>query len=613
MCGIAGIYTIGSRDPIDAREIDQMIGTMPYRGPDASGILNAADGIALGHVRLAILDLSAAANQPFTLDGGDLAITFGGEIYNYIELGEELTALGHHLRTTCDTEVLLTAYKQWGPAFVRRLNGMWSFAIYDSRNDSLFCSRDRFGIKPFYFAITGGRFLFASEVKALLAVEPSLRKVDYATLGAFLRWGLHSEVPNTFFASVTRLMPGHNLLVTRAGVQNERYWNYPTDHLTDIGSQEASRHVRELLLDSLSLRLRSDVPVGSTLSGGVDSSAIVCLLREIDSRPLDTYTAAFPGFAFDESAQANSLAKKLGMRPHSIPVEGHQLLSILGDVVYHMDSPTQCPAVIPLWRIMERMKQNVVVALEGQGADELFGGYVDTLLPYVFADDVRRRDAGAAMALVHDYTQTWGWWNAGAWTARAMAPWSHKWFRKWRGDESVYATLLRANGAFENSDSGQFGDSVTTKLHEQHAGGLRTLLHYGDAVSMAHSIESRLPFMDYRLVEFGFRLPGHLKVSGAEGKVVLKDAVRSDVPGHLLQSRRKLGFATPIASWFRSDPERTIYPVLRSERCLARGLFNTQALERAVQRHIDGKVDLSSQIFRWISTEIWFRHFIDGD
>jgi asparagine synthase (glutamine-hydrolysing) len=259
------------------------------------------------------------------------------------------------------------------------------------------------------------------------------------------------------------------------------------------------------------------------------------------------------------------------------------------------------------------MRRTVVVALEGQGSDELFGGYVDTLLPYALADDLKRAAPGEAIGHLRDYIEDWGLWNATAWTARSVMPWSHKWFRRWRGDESVYTDLLQVGDGVAGPDSDlRFGDAITAKLHEQHTRGLRTLLHYGDAVSMAHSVESRLPFLDYRLVELGFRLPGRFKVRGARGKLVLKEAVQKEVPASILLTP-KLGFATPIAHWFRTEPESTIYPVLRSERCRGRGLFNMPALERAVDRHITGKVDLSSQIFRWITTEIWLQRFIDGD
>lgn len=614
MCGIAGIHCLSPEERPRLFEIDQMIATMLYRGPDACGRTLVAPQTALGHARLSILDLSAAANQPFVLDEGELSVTYNGEIYNYIELAQELGELGHRFRTTSDTEVLLTAYKEWGLDFVTRLNGMWAFAIYDARRELLLCSRDRFGVKPFYYALTGGRFVFASEIKALLTIDPSLRKVNYGVLSAFLRSGVHSEVPETFFAGVSRLMPAHNLVVTRDKIVISRYWDYPTHQFSDIGAEEAAERLRELLVDSIRLRMRSDVPVGATLSGGVDSSALVCLLREVDHGARDTFTAAFPGESFDEAPTAGALADRLGMRSHPIAVGVDHFLPVLEQVVHHMDSPTQCPAVLPLWHIMERMRGRVVVALEGQGADELLGGYVDILLPYEVIDAIRLRRVGEAAATVSEYSKTWGWRTGAIWSGRAAAPWSHKAFRRWRGDEAVYSGPLKDAASVRPAESGlRFGDAVTAKLHEQHSNGLLTLLHYGDAVSMAHSIESRLPFLDYRLVEFGFRLPGRLKVRRGEGKLVLKDAVRHDVPPGILSQKRKLGFATPISRWFRTAPERTIYPVLRSARARGRGLFDVNALDRAVQRHIDGKVDLSSQIFRWITTEQWLQRFVDGD
>lgn len=614
MCGIAGLFQMADAGPVSAGSLERMIATMPHRGPDASGARVVAPGVGLGHVRLSILDLRPESNQPFEIDGGDYTVTFNGEIYNFVELREELEALGHRFRTRSDTEVLLVAYKEWGEAAVQRFNGMWAFAIYDRRRDLLFCSRDRFGVKPFNYALHEGRFVFASEVKAMLAVAPGLARPAWAPISLSLRNHVGEQLEDTFFAGVKRLRPAHNLIVTRDGVELRRYWDYPRDSLGDIGMEEAAERVRELLVDAIRLRLRSDVPVAMTLSGGVDSCAIACLLRSFHDAPFESYTAAYPGEPFDEAPVAEKLADSLRMKPHLVPALAGEFLPTLRQIVRHVESATYSPAVMPLWNIMREMRRNVTVALEGQGADELFGGYVDMNFPPLLADLLGSGRLSAAAAALRAQSRNVGWSSTLLWCVRDVAPWTHGVLRRLRGDEKVYIGGLAKAAPVPPlpEDRPRFADHLTTALYEQHRGTLVALLHYGDAISMAHSIESRLPFMDYRLVELGFRLPGALKMRDGFGKKVLREAVRRDVPAEILAPRRKLAFQTPVSRWIREAPEKTAYPVLRSERCRQRGIFDPKRLEEALARHISGSVDLGNHIFRWIMTELWFQEFIDA-
>ncbi len=612
MCGIAAIYRKGRSRPVTGRNVERMIATMPHRGPDARGVCLPEPHVGLGHLRLAVLDLVPESNQPFESTDGRYCLTYNGEIYNYIELRSELAKLGHRFRTASDTEVLLAAYAEWGHEAVQKFNGMWAFAIYDRDTDSLFCSRDRFGAKPLYFAEHGGTFLLASEIKALLAVEPTLAEPDFTSLSRFFRASVHSEPSATFFDSVRRLQPAHNLLVTATGTRTWRYWDYPTDTLP-LSREDAADAVRELLTDAVALRLRSDVPVGTSLSGGLDSATIACLVRTVSPGRHLTFTASFPGERFDEAPRAGALATSLGMEGHPVSIEPNEIVDLLGKVVHHMDAPTQCPAVIPLWNIMATMHGKVVVALDGQGSDELFGGYIDRVFGTALMNTVRRGDLSQAARDMRQHVQTWGWWTAVSWSARDLVPGSHRWYRRLRKDEAVYARELRSgpDDVPSRSDAPPVRDSVNRMLRSHHEGGLRTLLQYGDAMSMAHSIEVRMPYLDFRLVELGFRLPGSLKVNEAQGKVVLRDAVRDIVPSDIREVRRKLGFATPLASWLRAYRQELVEDILFGKACRSRGLFDHKALRRAVDRHLSGKVDLSSQIFRWITAELWFQDFID--
>ena len=614
MCGIAGIYVqTGRQQHVEEQELKTMLRTMPHRGPDASGIWCAAEGIGLAHVRLAIIDLRPESNQPFISSDDDIIMTYNGEIYNYLELRKELETLGHRFRTNSDTEVLLMAYRQWGREVCQRLNGMWAFAIYDRRQDLLFCSRDRFGIKPFYYALVNGRLIFASEVKALLEISRELAEIDPDAVSKLMRASIAGHVPEHFCRGVRRLPAAHNMVVRRTeSPLLMRYWDYPTNINRSISFESACEYFRDLLLDSIRLRMRSDVPVGITLSGGVDSSSIACLLRTFYDREHQAFTAEFKGTEYDESLSAGRLASKLDLKHHRIATLPHDFLATLTRVVHHMEGPTACPATLPLWNIMQSMRRYIIVALEGQGADELLGGYYSHAPAAVF-DAVRSgrwRQAGRHLQWLVRQSNLF---RGGLELTRAIAPSAHLAWRRWRGDESVYSGCLlkRLDKQAEREDAPVYDELLTNELRRSHEGGLSTLLHYGDAISMAHSIESRLPFMDYRLVEFVFSLPGTFKIRDGSGKVLLKEAVRGFVPDFILDNPYKLGFVVPIREWFRDRPEETIYPVLLDDKCRQRGLLEPNALERALRCHVSGQMDLSSQIFRWLTLELWCQDMLD--
>ena len=617
MCGIAGIFDQNSRQAVAEHDLLTMLQPIRHRGPDASGTWKEAPGVGVAHVRLAIIDLRAESNQPFVSSDGNLVMTYNGEVFNYLELRQELEGHGYRFRTNSDTEVLLTAYRHWGQDVCDRLNGMWAFAIYDRRQDSLFCSRDRFGIKPFYYAVVRGRFMFASEVKALLALARELATIDPDAVSKMLRGGIAAQTEQHFCRGVRRLPAGNNLIVNRSGTTLRRYWDYPSEINSDIPFEAACTRFRELLVDSVRLRMRSDVPVGTTLSGGIDSSTLVCSLRTFHTGRHDAFTAMFGEEDYDESVVAANLARALHLRHHSVQSPKEDLITVLERIVHHMDGPTQNPSTIPLWNIMKAMRGKIVVALEGQGADELLGGY-NLFVPQAILDAIRGRRWGqaaglAGLLLAPARNPFYGTARGALQIARAMVPRAHATWRRWRGDERVYAPLVAdcPDGEGDRDDAPRYPESLANALRRSHEGGLRTLLHYGDAISMAHSIESRLPFLDYRLVEFVFKLPGQYKIRDGRRKALLIEAARGLVPDNIIDNPVKRGFVVPIREWFRDRPEDAVYPVLFDGRCRQRGLFEPKALRDAVRRHVDGTVDLSNQIFRWLTLELWCRNTMD--
>jgi len=613
VCGIAGIYALPGARPVLRRELTAMLATMPHRGPDASGAWLDDGGVGLAHVRLAIIDLDAASNQPFESADGELVLTYNGEIFNYLELRDELKGLGHRFRTRSDTEVLLAAYRQWGQDVCARLNGMWAFAIYDRRSDTLFCSRDRFGIKPFYYAVVDGRLLFASEVKALLAVCRQLARIDPAAVSKLLRAGIAAGAEH-FCLGVRRLAAAHNMVATRRGTAApQRYWDYPTHVDRRTTFEDACERFRELLVDAIRLRMRSDVPVGTMLSGGLDSSSIVGLLRTFHDGEHRAFTARFDDAEYDESGIAAGFAKELGLVHHRIESPLGRFLPTLDRVVRHMEGPTATPAVLPLWHIMAAACKHIVVALDGQGSDELLGGYHHFFAPSAIADAVRGGRWAQVVQHFRWLSRNAGAWRGGMYLARSVVPSAHPAWRRLRGDETVYAGCLAGgpDRQADRHDAPRHEEALARALRRRHEGGLQTLLHYGDAISMAHSIETRLPFMDYRLVEFVFLLPGEFKVRSGNGKALLRESVREVVPPVVADSPRKRGFPVPIREWFRNQPEETVHPVLLTDECRRRGLLDPKALRRALERHRSGKVDLSNQIFRWLTLELWCRQVLD--
>ena len=442
-----------------------------------------------------------------------------------------------------------------------------------------------------------------------------------------MRASLSGHVPEHFCRGVRRFPTAHNMMAKLGRAPAfRRYWDYPASIDRGVSFEEACERFRALLVDAVRLRMRSDVAVGTTLSSGMDSSSLVCLLRTFYEGKHQTFTAQFADSEFDESVAAGRLARDLGMSHYAVPTSV-DFLPTLERVVHHMDGPTECPATLPLWNIMRAMRERIVVCLEGQGADELLAGYYQTAAPAAVVDAVRAgrwRQAGVALrgafylsdedagreARVPGLVGV----RAGLEFARAVVPSAHRAFRRFRGDEAVYAGVL-ADGPDtqpERDDAPEYGEALSNHLRRSHERGLATLLHYGDAVSMAHSIESRLPYLDHRLVEFVFSLPGEYKLRDGSGKALLREAVRGDVPESILRDRPKLGFVVPIRDWFRSQPDATVRPVLLSARCRERGLFDPKALERALSRHVSGQVDLSNQIFRWLTLELWCRDALDG-
>ncbi len=639
MCGIAGIFRRRGGDESDPRRLSAMTDALVHRGPDDYGylLLDSHGGsftlgqeatfdrrcdLLLGSRRLAIIDTSPAGRQPMTNETRDLFLVFNGEIYNYQELRRDLRARGHRFSSDSDTEVIVHAYEEWGPGCVARFNGMWAFALWDQRRRVLFCSRDRFSVKPFYYYIDENVFVFASEIKAILCALPQRPSPDWGPIHAFLTRNALCHTDETLLEGIKRLPPAHNLSVTSDRIELTPYWNYdsPTEAYDYSRPEET---FAALLDDAVRLRLRSDVPVGIALSGGMDSSSIAALARRHLGRgELKVFTAEFPGTRHDERHYAELVAQRFGAEFHVAEYRPKSLIEDLRRVIWHMDQPAPAGQVLPRWHLMGLAAEHVKVILEGQGSDEMLAGYPSRYfrpwlrdeLDNLASSELLGSSARLAAAIVEKFRRS---------EANPQQAISRRVFRILKRRLGVMAAGHRAltpafrelgrQSAGELSAERRHGNRLTNALLNDHSRDmLPWLLMFGDAISMGHSIEARLPFLDYRLVEFVFGLPIGWKFDGIESKIVLKRSLRDALPPEILARKDKIGFATPVDRWMENCLDSEIRPLLLSSRARSRGIFESAAIEKTLARFAGGDRRFTRLIFRWLSLEIWFQLYIDG-
>lgn len=617
MCGITGIINL-NKESINGEKLKNMVKVIKYRGPDDEGYF-IDNNIGLGHCRLSIIDLSSAGHQPMSNKDKSLWIVYNGEIYNYIELRNELKKQGHTFKSNSDTEVIIYAYKEWGEECVKRFNGMWAFALWDQNKKKLFCSRDRFGIKPFYYYFDKKTFIFASEIKAILKALPQKPKPNWPVIYNYMMNSILCYSQETFFKHIQRLNSAHSLIVSPQGLKKYKYWDYQNDNVKNYNYTTPEKTFYDLFYDAVKIRTRSDVPVALTLSGGLDSSSIAAFFVKIkkDQR-IKSFSAIFPEFKDDESYYAKLAADRFSTEPHYIQPQAKNLVHTLKKIIWHMDYPSHSTAVFPVYEIMKKVHyENIKVVLEGQGADELLAGYVNrNLAPYII-DKLNAcfRSPSKTIQFIQEIIKIKQLYGAMPflWIMRNSIPQSHQIYQKLTGISNVLdKDFKKTYGKTEKLEiEKKFSDRLTNELYYYHwRDSLPPLLKYGDALSMAFSVESRLPFMDYRLVEFTFALPYNQKIRDGTTKYILRNAFKHVLPKEILD-RNKLGFSNPIAAWMREIMNTEIKPLLLSEKSKGRRIYNARGLANILDKHASGKVDLSHYIFRWVSLELWFRQFID--
>lgn len=625
MCGICGKVT-WSGDGNELAPLAAMTAALAHRGPDDSGVWTSVAGpvaVGLGNRRLSIIDLSPNGRQPMANEDASVWIAYNGEIYNYRELAETLAGLGHRFRSASDTETILHAYEEYGAECLRRLRGMFAFALWDGRRGELFCARDPVGIKPFYYYHDGRRFVFGSEIKAILADPAVPRAVDPAGLRMFLVYG-HGVGPGTIFRGIHKLLPGHWLRLKADGtVRVERYWDVPLGPPAVRDPATAAVKVEAALRAAVRSHMVSDVPVGAFLSGGLDSSAIVALMSEVASEPVRTFSVGFDaGAEYDETAHARRVAEHFGTVHREVRVGAEDFWATLADLAWHFDEPFADAAAVPVALLAREARRSVKVVLTGEGSDELFAGYRRTSVERFGATYARlprgfrtglsravdrlprlRRIKKATRTLVQDDSAvrygSWltvlepdrlpevletDWWDAGV-EADPFQPYRHH----------------RRPGL----------DVVTQALYWDFKTWLPdTYLEKVDKATMAESLEARVPFLDVPLVELAFSLPPEHKIRGLDTKHVLKRAVRDLLPEDIVR-RPKHGFSVPTDPWFRGPLRAQLWDTLCSSRFRSRGFFRAPAVEELLRQHASGRHVLDGPLFALLAFELWCQAYLD--
>jgi asparagine synthase (glutamine-hydrolysing) len=628
---MCGLYASIAFAPERAR-----IDRVAHRGPDGSGwreFASAAGPVALGHRRLAIIDLSEAGLQPMADASGRYHLVLNGEIYNYLELRDELRAKGHQFSSDTDSEVLLAAYREWGEDCLHRFLGMFAFLIWDEREQILFAARDRFGIKPLYVAVNQRGIAFASEIKQLLGLPGLSGRMNLARVRDFLAAGMSDHTQETLFEGVVQIQPGCCVAIAAGRawtgrIEPKRWYAIPPHGTLRLSEAEAAEQFRALLTDSVRLHLRSDAPVGSCLSGGLDSSSIVCLMSQmLDAEGrgarVNTVSACYDEKAVDETPFMNAVVAQAGAIPHRVFPRPEDVFARASDLTWHQDEPFGSTSIFAQWCVFEEAhRAGIKVMLDGQGADEALAGYHWTYAWHLLTL-IRQGRLTALASTVSQRVGAHGCGVADQLTrlaavalpprlAQALKAGRNGPGRRWLRSEA-FGTLAPDHGALELASAinglPQVIDVATLCVVLTFSANLQMLLHWEDRNSMAHSIEARVPFLDHRLVEFALALGNEHKLVGADTKRVLRRAMTDVLPPEILARRDKLGFATPEEAWFRGPLKPLILDGVEATLARFPGLLDARATRALVSAMLEGQRPVDFTAWRIVSMGIWGERF----
>lgn len=625
MCGIIGWK---SKRRIDKNKIIKMTDAIAHRGPDGEGYYYSRDNsLALAHKRLSIID-PEHGQQPMYSEGSKVIITFNGAIYNFLELRRELISLGAPIKTYSDTEVLLYSYLEWGDKCLDRFNGMFAFVIHDRRKNILFGARDRLGEKPLYYFHNNENFIFASEIKAILASDEVKASLNNESLHEYLTFQYYLD-NNTLFDNIVKLKPGHSFIFNEKTMDLDikEYWDISYDKNHEEQSEEYYvDKLRTLIDDSVALRLRADVPLGSHLSGGIDSSAVAALnaVRLGDSLTLETFTGKFAeGLDYDETRFALEVSKNIKSNYNEIIIKDTDFLDSIEDIIYYMDEPQAGPGVFSQYQVAKNASEKVKVVLGGQGGDEVFLGYTRYLIAYY--EKMLKRNISESgeyyQNILNNMTPNLFQMNGyqpmmqDFFSKGLFEDDAKRYFRltdRFSSNESIFSKDFLKNdyNSFEKFDKifSKHDTSIANKMsYYDLKTFLPSLLHVEDRTSMAHGLESRVPLIDHRIIEFAANIPAHIKFKDGITKYLPKKIFKNTIPDSILDRKDKKGFPTPTNLWFKTTLNDWVKDLLSDRRTLERGLYKKDELLKLV----DGSSQFNRSLWGVINLELWHRRFID--
>lgn len=625
MCGITGIVQLDGQNA-SLELLQKLTSCIAHRGPDADGF-KSLGAAALGHRRLAIIDLSGGA-QPLCNEDGTIWIAFNGEIYNFPELRIELENKGHKFRTHSDTETIVHAYEEWGEACPQKLRGMFAFAIYDSKTQTLFLARDRLGKKPLLYAHTGKSFVFASEFQAILAHPEVSRRINFSALDLYLS-NLCVPAPNSIYQDIKKLPPAHSLTLKNGEAKLRRYWSlekhFEPARKLKISEDEAAEELLRRFEECVKIRLMSEVPLGAFLSGGIDSSAVVAMMARLMSQPVKTFSIGFEESDYSETPHARRLAKKYGCEHHEIIVRA-DAQAILPTLVRHYGEPYADSSAVPSFYVARETRKHVTVALNGDGGDETFAGYeryralqltesvpaparilaasIGKMLPggLNFRSKIVRLKKMLQATCLPAPQRYLNWQSA--FTVEQKQTLYNPSFVAQLGEVSNPVAVYLAQALsrhFDIVDACQFSD-INAYLPDD-------LLVKVDITTMANSLEARSPLLDHTLMEWAATLPPELKLKGSTGKYILRRAIRDLVPPENME-RPKMGFGVPVGKWLRGEMKTLFCDTVLSERALSRGYFRPDALRHLAQEHFEERAEHGPRLWTLLMLELWHQEFV---
>jgi asparagine synthase (glutamine-hydrolysing) len=627
MCGICGIIGLKDKNPID-----RMVKSLAHRGPDDQGTVGLDDAVYLGHTRLSIIDLSKVGHQPMTSYDGSVWITYNGEIYNFIELREELRLKGYRFKSNTDTEVILHGYEEWGEGVLDRLNGMFAFAVYDKFKNRLLLARDRLGIKPLYYADYNGHFIFASEIKAILAADLIPREVNRQAVWDYFSF-LYIPHPETAYHYIKHLPPAHLLVydIKKRQTELRRYWHlWEGEPIPMEDRSQAETLLRELVRDAVKRQLVSDVPLGLFLSGGVDSSILACVMAEESRKPVKTFTVVFKGEGIrphDDRDYARRVSRIFKTDHCEVEVDLSRPEEML-DLISCFDQPFANPTFYISHLISHETRKHVVVALSGAGGDELFGGYpryrvlpfaamlgrmpktfgtlADRVLGFLkedFDNAARRRMKRLARGIGRDFLEQylrWTYYFSNEEKRSLLGPMADG--MRLEESKRILASRLSASPQGADFYQGVMNLDLNSFLSDN-------ILEYTDRTSMNVSLEARVPFLDHRIVEFACRIPWSYKLREGRAKAILKDAFADQLPADLLDAPKR-GFCPPIAAWMAGPLDAYFDRVMTRRDVVKQGIFSWEEIQRLRLQHKARERDNGMELFGILMFNVWHRRYI---